>query len=543
MKKSFFFGMLLCAALAACLACACSDSNEEPPTPPQPVIPDDYIEFPDKTLAARLLESGVDTDKDGYIIPAEAAKVTQLSFIHTDDGSDKIVSLEGLEHFTALESLSIAFNAVTSLAPVAKLPVLDMLDANDNELTEVDLSELPELRILNLKNNPLAGDCDLKPCRALEQVDLSGTRITTLDVSGLPKLESVVAQLCKDLYRLTATHCPELILIAARGSKIAGVTIVSDPKLQFLDLSDCDLVSHSQPLFTEQLPALKKIDVSGNKARMQDQTPFFDVLDLSLFPALEECIISNTLFPVLDFSKNPALKRLEAEHMEELVRIDLHNDAFVAEAEYKIVEGNEALATVIVDPGEEKTYVEGLFAADPDVTVTDDPKGGSGDLFVPRPAPADGPVDTEPYPESIGMLMFFPEFNLYGQTLDEAKSYEAGKGEVREEMTSQADELTIHVFYVGTDKTIYRTYWTDADGAIDHVAIYSPRAKFLVRKDGKWMMNPDFAPVDNSYRSLTFEEERDGCFYYTAGKPACRIAIRAVVVGEEELAELVFTKI
>ena len=90
--------------------------------------------------AALLAIVGIDANKNGKISPAEAQAVTGFSV-----AGKEIASLEGIEAFTNLESL----------------------DANDNKLTTVDLSKLTHLKKLNLTNNLLSGELNLKELKYL----------------------------------------------------------------------------------------------------------------------------------------------------------------------------------------------------------------------------------------------------------------------------------------------------------------------------------------------------------------------------------------
>ena len=90
--------------------------------------------------AALLAIVGIDANKNGKISPAEAQAVTGFSV-----AGKEIATLEGIEAFTNLESL----------------------DANDNKLTTVDLSKLTHLKKLNLTNNQLTGEINLKELKYL----------------------------------------------------------------------------------------------------------------------------------------------------------------------------------------------------------------------------------------------------------------------------------------------------------------------------------------------------------------------------------------
>ena len=90
--------------------------------------------------AALLAIVGIDANKNGKISPAEAQAITGFSV-----AGKEIATLEGIEAFTNLESL----------------------DANDNKLTTVNLSGLTHLKKLNLTNNLLSGELNLKELKYL----------------------------------------------------------------------------------------------------------------------------------------------------------------------------------------------------------------------------------------------------------------------------------------------------------------------------------------------------------------------------------------
>ena len=95
--------------------------------------------------AALLAIVGIDANKNGKISPAEAQAVTGFSV-----AGKEIATLEGIEAFTNLESL----------------------DANDNKLTTVDLSKLTHLKKLNLTNNLLSGELNLKELKYLANTSI-----------------------------------------------------------------------------------------------------------------------------------------------------------------------------------------------------------------------------------------------------------------------------------------------------------------------------------------------------------------------------------
>ena len=104
---------------------------------------EDEIVIKDANFKAALLAiNGIDANKNGKISSAEAKSKSVTGF---NVSGKNIESLEGIEAFTNLESL----------------------DANDNKLTTVDLSNLTHLKKLNLTNNQLTGEINLRELKYL----------------------------------------------------------------------------------------------------------------------------------------------------------------------------------------------------------------------------------------------------------------------------------------------------------------------------------------------------------------------------------------
>jgi Leucine-rich repeat (LRR) protein len=79
-----------------------------------------------------------------------------------------IISLSGIEHFTALESLNCSNNELTSL-DLSNNTALTTLYCSDNELTSLDLSNNITLTMLYCSNNKLTL-LDVSGCSALKYI-------------------------------------------------------------------------------------------------------------------------------------------------------------------------------------------------------------------------------------------------------------------------------------------------------------------------------------------------------------------------------------
>ncbi len=97
----------------------------------------DEAHFPDEFFRESVRR--FDTDGDGVLSAAEIAAVTEIYATEY-----RITSLQGIEYFTALQSLSCQYTNLTKL-DVSKNTALAELHCDNNQLTTLDLSNCPSL--------------------------------------------------------------------------------------------------------------------------------------------------------------------------------------------------------------------------------------------------------------------------------------------------------------------------------------------------------------------------------------------------------------
>lgn len=254
--------------LLATLLVACAPTLATPrPTPgtqggawsePHQVCRNDdaYITIPDARLARAVNQAlhprlDVEATANAQVRCSAMARVTTLT------GSN-VESLEGLQYAVNLTELRLRSSPVRSLAPLAGLPRLNVLDIVGGRLTS--LHSLPRL-----------------------------PTITAVDISG---------NLVKDLSPLAAL--PGLVFLSAKDNAIGDISILAQlTELQFVDLSD-NLISdisafadHSK-LFTLVL----------NDNQVDDAGPLGSLVSLN---RLE---LSNNLLTDTDFAAGLALSTL-----------------------------------------------------------------------------------------------------------------------------------------------------------------------------------------------------------------------------------------
>ena len=140
--------------------------------------------FPDQIFRSWLLnKSNLNgAGADGLLTGEELASITVMDLSRRD-----IQSLEGIEYFTALESLNVSNNRLTSLN-VSGCPELVDLNCERNRLTELDLSRNTKLVQLYCRHNSLT-QLDVSRNLELVFIETFDNSLTSFDCSMLKKLE------------------------------------------------------------------------------------------------------------------------------------------------------------------------------------------------------------------------------------------------------------------------------------------------------------------------------------------------------------------
>jgi Leucine-rich repeat (LRR) protein len=114
----------------------------------------------------------------------DVEKITEL-----EASFSGIISLAGIEYFTALEYLDVWGNQLTEI-DVSKNTALTYLDLDFNQLTELDVSKNTALKVLGVSYNQLSA-IDVSKNTALEWFYIQNNQLTELNVSGLNYLDEL----------------------------------------------------------------------------------------------------------------------------------------------------------------------------------------------------------------------------------------------------------------------------------------------------------------------------------------------------------------
>ena len=247
--------------------------------------------------AALLAIVGIDANKNGKISPAEAQAVTGFSV-----AGKEIATLEGIEAFTNLESL----------------------DANDNKLTTVNLSGLTHLKKLNLTNNLLSGELNLKELKYLAndkvKIVAGNTSIEKIFVADEAKAKAL-----NNFERTTKyTFSGELERILDLDPVIKAALLADNNRPDRNgdgEITDKEAKRFNNPIRIEAtgIQSLKGIEYFKKATSLVIQAPAGQtnnlangngVVSLADFSEIESLTIANTKMTKLTLSNFPKLKHL-----------------------------------------------------------------------------------------------------------------------------------------------------------------------------------------------------------------------------------------
>lgn len=206
MKKNFIlFATFFSLSSVFLTSCSDDDDVDAPDYTPAPstVISSNF----DPEFAAKLQEAGVVKNANA-ITYGEVMNVISLNVAGNPLVADgKLESLQGVQYFTALQTLECQNNAISELdvsfnddlvtlkCDNNKIQALDMTGCDDleylyagkNELVSADLRGLPEIKVADLSDNNLTS-VNVQGCGKMTTLYINGNRLTSADIATCTSL-------------------------------------------------------------------------------------------------------------------------------------------------------------------------------------------------------------------------------------------------------------------------------------------------------------------------------------------------------------------
>ncbi|MDC1162040.1 hypothetical protein OAT18_01220 [Tenacibaculum sp.] len=166
----------------------------------------EYTNIPDTNFEAALESLGYDDiSGDNQVPTALIENVTAL-----DVSNQSISILTGIEDFTALETLVV----------------------NDNTISTIDLSYNASVTIINARNNGLTS-LDVSACLGLDVILLENNSLTSLDLTNNTLLTRMWAQ-SNNFNALNVSNSPLLRALGISGSNLTSLDLTQNTALQQL---------------------------------------------------------------------------------------------------------------------------------------------------------------------------------------------------------------------------------------------------------------------------------------------------------------------
>lgn len=226
MRKKFLSALLLCCMVLTLLPTAALADGD---------VAINEANFPDENFRG-YVEEKFDKNKDDILSAEEIAAVKD---IHVE--GKPITSIEGIEHFTALESLDCSKTKLPSL-DTSHNENLVFLRCNEiSTLTTLNVSGSTALKHLYCNDNPLTA-LDLTKNLALEKLECGGNKFTTLDLSRNTNLKYFGCFNSK-LSSLDLTNNTNLEELYFCGNNVSNIDVSENTKLKFLHLFSNQLIT------------------------------------------------------------------------------------------------------------------------------------------------------------------------------------------------------------------------------------------------------------------------------------------------------------
>jgi hypothetical protein len=197
----------------------------------------------------------------GEIMPRDVRRIVEL--VANEEG---IMNLNVIQHLTNLERLSLEFNRIRDISPLAALKRLSHLSLNDNRLSDISaLAGLKRLKNLALHHNSIEIIDALAGLTNLDDLNLWGNHISDISpLEGLGRLEQLNLG-ANDIGDISAlAGLTNLKWLGLRYNKIRDISVLEGlTSLESVDLeyNHLDLSPGSDSMKTIQTLIDRGVDV------------------------------------------------------------------------------------------------------------------------------------------------------------------------------------------------------------------------------------------------------------------------------------------
>ena len=268
---------------------------------------DDEFECP---VFESLMLSNFDSNGDGRISEAEAARVTEIDVAFTESDAEEreyITSLKGIKKFKNLQYLYCENNLIPTL-DLSGMEKLELVDCYYNDMVSLNVSNCPSLKWVYCYSNNIS-DLNISGSENLIIFQAYQNKLKSIDVSGLKELAYFDVRL-NNLRDVDFSNCPKLVVAAVGTNDLISLNLEGLPSLYTLGCYENNIAS---------------LDVSklANLEMLECYTNNISSLDLS----------ANTKLTALTCQRN-LLTSLNIESCKLLTKIDCSNNFLEGAADF-----------------------------------------------------------------------------------------------------------------------------------------------------------------------------------------------------------------
>ena len=245
-----------------------------------------------------LMLSSYDSNGDGKISEAEAARVTEIDVAYTESDAEErqiVTSLKGIKMFKNLQYLYCDNNLISTL-DLSGMEKLEYVDCYYNEMTSLDVSNCPSLKWVYCYSNSLT-KLNISGSENIMFLQAYKNKLTSIDVSGMKELVYFDV-LMNELRDVDFSNCPKLMVAAVGSNNLISLKLEGLPSLYSLGCYENNIAS----LDLSKISSLEMLECYSNNIAS---------LDLSTNPNLTALTCQRNMLTSLNIENCKSLAKLD----------------------------------------------------------------------------------------------------------------------------------------------------------------------------------------------------------------------------------------
>ena len=226
-----------------------------------------------------------------------------------DTNGDSEIQVSEAESYTGI--LDVSYKGISNLEGIEAFIDIIELNANLNNLTELDITQNISLEILKFIHNDLT-DIDLSNNVNLKEIWCNFNEFTTLDVSNNIDLEFISAPYMNTFNHIDISNNVNLESVFFGETQLSSLNVSNNPNLGLIQIINCPISS----LDVSQNPLIHRLLLDGSQIQN---------IDVSNNPNLQYFHVNETPITTIDFSQNPNIWSFDANDCSNLQFINARN--------------------------------------------------------------------------------------------------------------------------------------------------------------------------------------------------------------------------